>query len=104
MTPATRRRLAKALFRASGYLSRVKTPQRVYTVNDALDATFAGWHWTSCRPSIWLLEKSMRLDWWHWDHWACVHDTCDPRHCAECGGQVCALREADTTTHPTETR
>lgn len=88
-----RRRLARALFKASGYLSRIKTYQRFYTwTGDAdsfADAKASGRHWTSCALSSRLMGQSMQLDWDHWEHWACIHDDCKAPRCAECGGLAC---------------
>lgn len=83
--------LAKALFHLAGWLSRVKTYQRYYVLDpdNPGELKLGGWHWFCCALSTQLLGKSMQLDWDHWDHWACVHDECDPRPCPECDGQVC---------------
>lgn len=94
-----RRRLAKALFWLSGQLGRIKTYKRYYRFDPTRwdrpeDAPLpkmkpAGRHWTSCTLSSRLMGQSMQLDWDHWDHWACVHDTCGGDRCAECGGIAC---------------
>lgn len=94
-----RRRLAKALFRGSGWLGRIKTPQRVYKWNSDRDAGFeyAGRVWLGCRLHVRMLEKSMKLDPHCWDHWALVHDDCDPVPCVACGG--CSSEPRDFLDH-----
>lgn len=88
-----RRTRAKLAFRLGGYLSRIKTPQRCYELVHTDDGDFesrpVGRIWTSCVASVRLEKLSMRLDWDHWDHWALIHDDCDPTPCPECGGCVC---------------
>lgn len=87
-----KRILAKILHYVAGLLSRIKTYQRFYTL-DSFDPpvfTLAGRHWSSCGLSTRLMGGAMRLDWDHWDHWACVHDQCNPSPCATCGGLKCA--------------
>jgi len=90
-----RRRLAKILYTISGWLTKIKTPQRVYkiTFNDAS----SGFTKTRVERRRWMpwpfamkvLGWSMKLDWDHFDHWACVHEHCNPSPCAECGGLTC---------------
>lgn len=87
-----RRTRAKIAFRIGGYLSRIKTLQRTYTLVDtggAFKFRPAGRVWTSCALSARLEKLSMQLDWDHWDHWALIHDECDPAPCPECGGGIC---------------
>lgn len=91
------RPLAKALFRASGHLSKVKTPQRWYELppnaDDRIELQFGGWWWASCPATFRLLDLSMQLDWDHWDCWALRHEGCDPKPCDECGGCRCEFDE-----------
>jgi hypothetical protein len=83
-------RSAKAAFRLSGKLRRVKTPQRYYVLEpDSLEFTPGGWRWFDCRLSQWLLRASLRWDPEHWDHWALAHEDCIPSPCSTCGGDVC---------------
>ncbi|HEY9418073.1 MAG TPA: hypothetical protein VIQ30_25215 [Pseudonocardia sp.] len=90
-----KRALAKTSYKAAGWLSKVKTPTRTYALVsvDPFVTEPSGRMWLSCPPSMWLLKQSMRLDLEHWDHWALVHDSCDPVPCAVCGGCGC---EPDT--------
>lgn len=103
-----RRRLAKALFWTGGQLSKVKTYQRFYTLDDVdLEATDAksrfksspaGRHWSPCSLSMRFIGQSMQLDWDHWDHWATSHAhesgvVCVGTVCPDCGGDVCPLEE-----------
>lgn len=95
-TPAQRRR-AKLLYRLSGLLSHVKTPQRVFTVetvDDRPDGAYAGMtpagrRWLPCRPANRLFARAMRLDWDHFEHWAADHSRCHALRCPECGGLRC---------------
>lgn len=87
-----RRRLAKIAFRASGWLSRIKTWQRTYEiVNDEFPFEFRALprRWLPCGTANRLLKLSMTLDMKHWDHWALVHDRCGGIPCSECGGTIC---------------
>lgn len=86
-----KRALAKLLFTASGWLSRIKTWQRWYELDnsDPPRTVVGGRHWYDCNLSIKMMQKSLELDWDHWDHWACIHDWCDPHPCPECGGYRC---------------
>jgi hypothetical protein len=93
------RSLAKACFWLSMKLMHVKTWQRFYTYNpeDWEDAqTFlaakpeVNWRWSSCQLAWKLNGWSQQLDWDHWEHWACVHETCDPVRCGVCGGFICS--------------
>lgn len=107
-----RTRIAKKIFWASGKLSKIRTPQRTYAVlNVDPDATDpdkmmtlgpAKVSWLSCRLSMRLLKWSMRLDWKHWDHWALVHEHCDPVPCAQCNGCVCQWEDDDEDPGSTE--
>lgn len=92
-TQTRRRRLAKALFWASGKLSYIKTPSRTYELVsiDPFVTKMAGWCRIPCAPSRKLMTWSMHLDWYHWDHWACIHEKCDPVPCAMCGGWICGI-------------
>lgn len=86
-----RRVVAKALYWTSCVLQRIRTPRRVYRLVsfDPFTTEPVGWHWLSCRPSMWLLKRSMRLDWDHWDHWALDHTDCNPSLCPGCAGMIC---------------
>lgn len=92
-TQTSRRRLAKALFWASGKLRWIKTPGRTYKVVsfDPFITEKADIHWLPWAPSRKLMTWSMHLDWHHWDHWACHHEKCDPVPCAVCGGWLCGI-------------
>lgn len=89
MTP--RIRLAKAVMWCAGVLSYIKTPHRVHRLvsTDPFETEPAGLRWLSCELSMSLHKLSARIDPWHWDHWALVHDDCSPRPCPDCGGGVC---------------
>lgn len=91
-----RRTRAKLAHRLGGYLSRIKTWQRTYELvdrdEDGFDFRPVGRTWMSCAASVRLEELAMQLDWDHWDHWALIHDDCDPTPCPECGGCVCDER------------
>jgi len=91
VTDELRTRLAKTLFWCAGYLSRIKTPQRVYELasRDPLDFRPAGWEWMSCETSMRLLKASTQIDPAHWDHWALGHNECGSHRCPQCGGCVC---------------
>ena len=85
MTARMRRRAARAVYRISGKLGRIKTRQRMY----ALDGTPLGRRRTRCAASLRLLGLAMQLDWDHFDHWAAKHDDCGGHPCAVCGGTDC---------------
>jgi hypothetical protein len=97
----SRRALAKSVFFCAGWLTRVKTYQRYYSMDnlddlgsdEPLKFTLEGRHWASCEWSMSLLNFSMQLDWDHWDHWACMHEDCDPFPCTVCGGLACRNEE-----------
>jgi hypothetical protein len=91
----TRTLAAKVVFVLGGLLSRVKTYQRVYSMNwedpeDRPEFTPAGRRWISSRLSMQLLHLSEKIDPGHWEHWALDHEDCpsDVR-CSRCGGQLC---------------
>jgi hypothetical protein len=92
-TQTPRRRVAKALYWASGKLSKIKTPTTTYRLVsvDPFVTEPAGRSWMPCKLSMRVLKWSMHLDWHHWDHWACLHEKCDPVPCAVCGGGVCGI-------------
>lgn len=86
---------AKVIFVLGGLLSRVKTYQRVYSMNwddptDKPEFTPAGRRWISTHISMKLLRVSEEIDPGHWEHWALDHADCpsDVR-CSNCGGQLC---------------
>lgn len=92
-----RRWLARALFYAGGYITRIKVPARTYhlewdDVDDEPIFTPLERRWM---PNSWGLDLAMyaeRLDPQHWEHWALVHSEVDCtnfRRCQECGGAVC---------------
>jgi hypothetical protein len=86
-----KRSLAKTSYKLGGWLSKVKTPTRTYALVsvEPFVTEPAGRRWSACGPSVWLIEKSMRLDEGHWNHWALVHDKCNPQPCVVCGGSIC---------------
>ncbi len=92
-TQTPKRRLSKALYWASGKLSKIKTPRTTYRLIsvDPFITEPAGRHWGPCRAAITTMKWSARLDWEHWDHWSMVHKNCDPVPCAVCGGCVCRI-------------
>lgn len=97
-----RTRIAKKVFWFGGLMTRIKTPQRVYQARlgepeTSKPITFgkAEIRWGSCRLSMRLLELSLRIDRHHWDHWALVHENCDPVPCAQCNGCVCQWDDDD---------
>jgi hypothetical protein len=85
--------VAKGVLRVSGWLTRVRTPQRTFRIVEFTEDGFvtepSGRVWLPCRTSIWLLKLSSRLDEEHWDHWALKHDECDGVPCMACGGRIC---------------
>lgn len=97
-----KRALAKTTYKLGGWLSKVKTPTRTYALVsiDPFVTEPAGRRWSACGPSMWLLKKSMRLDWEHWDHWALVHDKCNPVPCLDCGGCSCDDQHPDAEDEP----
>jgi hypothetical protein len=89
---------AKAVYTLGGWLSRVKSYQRVYSMNwDDPDAdpefTPAGRCWLSCNASLKLLKWSEHIDPGHWEHWALMHDDCPAIPCPSCGGYLCPDEE-----------
>lgn len=83
---------AKTLFWAAGNLPRIKTPRRTYEIVsfDPFETERSkGYTWGPCQTSINMLKWSCQLDWDHWDHWALVHNECNPQPCTECGGCRC---------------
>lgn len=91
MIKSAKRASAKALFRVAGLLSRIKTPRRTYTLvsTHPFVTEPSERRWLPCETSVRLIKLSMRLDWEHWDHWACVHDDCHGLPCPDCGGVNC---------------
>jgi hypothetical protein len=90
--------LAKAVFRVSGWLSRIRTPQLSYPLiwgDPGEEPKFGDIErcWLPCRTSIRLMDLSTRIDPVHWDHWALVHGGCDGDRCAGCGGIHCPHEE-----------
>jgi hypothetical protein len=92
-TRTAKRSAAQALYWASGKVAKIKTRQTYYKLVsfDPFTTEVAGRHWVSCRLSMKMMKWSMKLDWEHWDHWACIHEHCDPAPCAVCGGWVCGI-------------
>lgn len=88
--------MAKAAYKASGKLAKIKTPQRFSTYKGidkhgrAIVERDGKRRWFMCPWSVRLLDWSMHLDPKHWDHWALVHDGCDADlRCRRCGGTLC---------------
>jgi hypothetical protein len=90
-------RAAKAVYWLAGKLSRIQTPRRTYRIVsiDPFVSEPAGRHWMSCQTSMKLLRLSLHLDPVHWDHWALVHDHCEPTPCPDCGGCECGWDDED---------
>lgn len=95
-TNPPRRRAAKWLYKLSGHAAKIKTRTRTYRLTYINSETGemrtqpSGHAWVPNPFSMWLLKQSWRLDWDHWDHWALVHDKCEPIPCAVCNGCLCA--------------
>lgn len=90
-------RVAQRIFWLSGVTSKVKTPQHLWEIVsvEPWETRKLPRRWTSCRFSGWLLRRSLRLDPYHWDHWALQHTDCQPHPCAVCGGMVCGIEWED---------
>lgn len=91
-----RRELARAVFRLSMLVSRIQYPSRTFVIkdmpegSDGIEFEPSGHRsWAPIRLTWRLFELSQRLDPYHWEHWALVHDD-DPsaRACLACGGSV----------------
>lgn len=95
-TRRNRRWVAKRLCWCAGYLSKIRTYQRFYTMDmDALDktgeirSTECRRRWSSCALTFKVMELAMQLDWVCWDHWALDHAGHETVTCPECGDQMC---------------
>lgn len=103
MGHGVKRWLARRLAWLSGQLSRIKTPQRYYTVvsfDPLVTERSKVRHWSSCRLSTRMLTWAMHLDWVHWPHWALDHTGClaGPHAvCTVCGGVICDWDADDIT-------
>lgn len=90
-------RIAKITYWASGQLSRIKTTQQLWKLDEITDdgiiSSPAGRRKLPCRLSVKVLGWSMRLDREHWDHWALKHDDHDGSRCDRCGGIICENTE-----------
>lgn len=87
------RLVAKSLYRLGGYLSRIKTYSRIYSLDfdgDDFTSSYIGRRWVG-----WDLGYKVGLDWaprWdrkHWDHWALDHSHCGGTYCTTCKGREC---------------
>lgn len=94
-TTTTKTIIAKALYKISGHLLRIKTYQRLWRWNSVTHETEAVWRWSACSFSTTMLKWSMKVDRDHWDHWALVHTQCDPTPCTTCGGCKCSWGDYD---------
>ena len=93
-----RRWLARCAYWTAGLLTHVKTPQRSWLVvsTDPFRVEKSPeQHWSSCRLSIKVLKWSMRLDPDCWEHWALVHERCNPIPCPVCDGGICTADDDD---------
>lgn len=90
--------IAKAVFKASGMLGKIRYPQTVYTRDRSAGvSTPAG---KQKLPHPWtykLLFLSGRIDPEHWEHWALNHDD-DPNAypCDGCHGRIAPDLEHET--------
>ena len=75
--------LAKWAFYASGWVSRIRYPQRMY------DADGIGhiWHVMPTPITYKFITLAMRLGGEHFDHFALHHEK--GTTCPECGGRIC---------------
>lgn len=96
-TSRWQRQRAKFWFRISGWLSHIKTPQRYLRLDsngvvlqERWEHGLPGhlhWAWGSCELGLKILGWSIRLDPYHWDHWALEYGP-NVTDCPECGGKL----------------
>lgn len=98
-------RAAKAVYRLSGWISRIKSYRQTYRLANedewlaaegdmAMMFQPAGRSWSSIKLTWTLLDLAIRLDTVHFDHWALQHTgKCASHTCDDCGGTICLLED-----------